>query len=381
MSKIVVATSSPLGEEAIGKVALHLSEALAQKGLLKSLVYTHGKPLEKSFNCAIKINPPRIPFIGRFSWGRKALLQYQKSHYQKKTAKIIKSGNGLFYVWILQSRKPLEKCRKLGVKSVVECGFLHPHAFRDIVAAECQKYNIPQPWHISPQRISDSLHELELADIIAVPSQLVADSFIARGFKPDKFLIMPPGVDCDYFRPSAAPGAKNQWALYIGRLELAKGVHHLISAWQRIKRPGHRLVLVGNMQPCLKSWLAANPQMLDDSVELAGIQTDIRPYLEKSLFIVLPSLADGFGMAVMEGMSAGLPAIVTDNCGVKMAIDDGENGWMVPPSSVEILAETIEKAFSNSDTTREMGCRARTEAMNYSWDRFQERAVSMLGDF
>lgn len=379
MKKVILATSSPLGEEAIGKVAQHLAEGLAQAGLLLRFLHTDGRPLKVSGRYSRALAPFRIPALGRFGFGRSFLQRRQGTFYQKKVAQEICKGEaGLFYGWVLQSQKPLEACQFQGIRSMLECGMIYPPVFRDLLAAEFQRYNIPLPWHLGPKRVADSLYELGLADIIAAPSQLVADTFIARGFKPDKFLIMPPGVDCDHFHPSTVRGTKEPWALYIGRLELAKGVHHLITAWQMIKKPGRRLVLVGNMQPCLKSWLGANPQMLDDSVELAGVRADIRPYFEKARFTVLPSLADGFGMAVMEGMAAGLPAIVTENCGVKAAIDDGKSGWIVPVADADTLAQKMEILFSDSELCFHLGKNARTRALDYSWHKFKNKAVELI---
>ncbi|MBI5804747.1 glycosyltransferase family 4 protein [candidate division TA06 bacterium] len=379
MKKVILATSSPLGQEAIGKVAQHLAEGLAQAGLLLRFFHIDGQPLKNSIKNSRAIAPVRIPVLGRFDWGRKLLLSRQEAFYQKKVAQEICRGeSGLYYGWVLQSQKSLEACRSQGIKSVLECGMIYPPAFRDLLAAEFQRYNIPLPWHLGPKRVTDSLYELGLADIIAAPSQLVVDSFIASGFEPDKFLIMPPGVDCDYFHPSAVQGTKEPWALYIGRLELAKGVHHLITAWQRVKKPGRRLVLIGNLQPCLKNWLDANQQMLDASVELAGVKTDLRPYFEKARFTVLPSLADGFGMAVMEGMAAGLPAIVTENCGVKSAIDDGKSGWIVPVADTGLLAQKMGVLFSDAELCLHLGKNARTRALDYSWHNFKDKAVELI---
>lgn len=379
MSKIVVATSSPLGEEAIGKVALYLSEALASEGLLKSLIYAQGHPLEKSSLKALKIHPLRIPFIGRFDWGLKLVQQYREAHYQNKTAGIITPDVGLFYGWMLQSRKPLEKCKQQGVRSALECGSIYPANYRQIVSNELNINNISSsPWHITEKRLTDSLYEISLADLIVVPSQLAEDSFIKQGFKPEKLIVLPPGVDCQFFKPTISLANKKPALLYVGRLELAKGVHHLISAWKKVKGQERKLWLIGNMQPCLRQWLEQNPEMLDERIEFMGIQTDLRPFFEQALFTVLPSLADGFGMAIMEGMAAGLPAIVTDNCGVKMAIDDGENGWIVTVADLEALARKIDTVFSNKELRTHMGENARIRAMDYSWQNFSKKAVELL---
>jgi glycosyltransferase involved in cell wall biosynthesis len=377
---VMVATSSPLGEEAIGKVALHLAEGLAKQNLLHRLLYVSGRPLPGSNHKGERIILPRIPLAGRFGWGRAYLQKKQDSHYQTMVARTIEKENPrLFYGWVLQSHKPLTACRRSGVRSVLECGFIHPSAFKEILVEEFKRYDIPLPWHLSDSRVRDSLIELEMTDNIVAPSSLVAESFVARGFDPQKFIVMPPGVDCDLYQPIQDFRQKKPWALYVGRLELAKGVHHVITAWQKVKGPNRRLILVGNMYSCLKRWLEMNPRMIDKSVEFAGVQTDLRPYFEKAMVTVLPSLADGFGMAVMEGMAAGLPAIITESCGVKMAVRNGDNGWVVPVGDSAVLAEKMEQAFANPSSTAKMGHKARQEAIKYSWDVFEQK-TSILKD-
>jgi glycosyltransferase involved in cell wall biosynthesis len=376
----ILATSSPLGEEAIGKVALHLAEGLAKSGFLNRLLYISGRPLPESDRKSERVAPRRIPLVGRFGWGRKYLQEKQGRQYQSEVAGAIeKHDPGLFYGWILQSRQPLETCRRLDIRSALECGSIHPVAFKEILTREFKRHDIPLPWHMSDSRIRESLHELGLADNIVAPSPLVKESFISRGFDPEKIIVMPPGVDCEFFQPEPKPQSNIQATLYVGRLELAKGVHHLMTAWQKAKGSSRRLILVGNIHPCLKRWLELHPEVVDESVEFAGIQIDLRPYFNKASFSVLPSLADGFGMAVMEGMAAGLPAIVTDNCGVKMAVRDGENGWVVPAGDVDALAERMEQAFADAGRIAEMAQNARSEAEKYDWGIFEHNA-SILKD-
>lgn len=77
------------------------------------------------------------------------------------------------------------------------------------------------------------------------------------------------------------------------------------------------------------------------NVILWGFQNNSQTYLEKSDIFVLPSVKEGFPYTILEAMAAGLPIVATRVGGIPEAIKDGENGFLVPPSDSQALAQKI----------------------------------------
>jgi glycosyltransferase involved in cell wall biosynthesis len=48
---------------------------------------------------------------------------------------------------------------------------------------------------------------------------------------------------------------------------------------------------------------------------------------------VLPSVAEAFGLALVEAMACGLPVIACDAHGPAEIVRDGESGWLIPPTT------------------------------------------------
>ena len=60
----------------------------------------------------------------------------------------------------------------------------------------------------------------------------------------------------------------------------------------------------------------------------------------RAAMLVLPTLCDGFGYVVSEAMANGLPVITTYNAGAAERVDEGRNGFVVPPADALALALT-----------------------------------------
>lgn len=80
---------------------------------------------------------------------------------------------------------------------------------------------------------------------------------------------------------------------------------------------------------------------LNERVRFLGSRADITDLLSASDIGVLCSLQEGFSNAILEGMAAGLPMVVTDVGGNAEAVVQGETGIVVPPGKPELLAEAL----------------------------------------
>jgi glycosyltransferase involved in cell wall biosynthesis len=87
---------------------------------------------------------------------------------------------------------------------------------------------------------------------------------------------------------------------------------------------------------------------LDDIVYFLGFNDDPAELLSNLDFFLLSSSSEGFSIATLQAMAAGLPVIATRSGGPQEIITHKENGWLVAPESPAIIADALIK-LSNDD--------------------------------
>jgi len=70
---------------------------------------------------------------------------------------------------------------------------------------------------------------------------------------------------------------------------------------------------------------------------------------------VLPSLYEGFGIAILEAMAAGKPVVATSVGGIPEFVVEGENGFLVPPGDSVVLAAAIRHLLAQPERAKAMG--------------------------
>lgn len=98
---------------------------------------------------------------------------------------------------------------------------------------------------------------------------------------------------------------------------------------------------------------------IDDKLVLLGPRDDVPDLLGASDIGLLSSHEEGFSNAILEGMRAGLPMIVTNVGGNAEAVIDGETGVVVPPRDPAAFAEAILRLAADPEFRRTLGGRAR----------------------
>jgi colanic acid/amylovoran biosynthesis glycosyltransferase len=138
----------------------------------------------------------------------------------------------------------------------------------------------------------------------------------------------------------------------VGRLCEQKGQLLLIRAAEMLARRGvaFHLVLAGDgeLRAELEREIAARE--LGDRVTITGwlSSTGIRDELLKATALVLPSLAEGLPVAIMEAMALRRPVLSTYVAGIPELVSAGVNGWLVPSGCTEALAAAMESCLSAS---------------------------------
>ncbi|MCK6528875.1 glycosyltransferase family 4 protein [Myxococcota bacterium] len=165
--------------------------------------------------------------------------------------------------------------------------------------------------------------------------------FERRGFAPERLEVLHPGVDVEAYRPAEAAEkdslrrslglAGDPLFCFVGGVIHRKGIDLLARAWPLVlaRHPGARLVLVGPFDrdsaffgEVIATLRAAGAE---GSVTFAGPQADPSPWVRAADAFAFPSRQEGFGMAPLEGMAAGLPVVMTRFEGLSDALGrDGE---------------------------------------------------------
>lgn len=91
---------------------------------------------------------------------------------------------------------------------------------------------------------------------------------------------------------------------------------------------------------------------LGDRFRLLGYREDVPRVLAACDVFVLASLHEGFPVAVMEALAAGIPLVATSVGGVPDAVVDGVHGFIVPPGRPELLAERLLQLVADADLRR-----------------------------
>ena len=70
---------------------------------------------------------------------------------------------------------------------------------------------------------------------------------------------------------------------------------------------------------------------------------------------VLPSLYEGFGIAILEAMAAGKPVVATAVGGIPEFVVPGQSGFLVPPGDAPALARAMKQLLDEPEKARAMG--------------------------
>tara|TARA_R110001599_G_scaffold137238_4_gene315951 strand:- start:736 stop:1902 length:1167 start_codon:yes stop_codon:yes gene_type:complete len=132
---------------------------------------------------------------------------------------------------------------------------------------------------------------------------------------------------------------------FVGRLNKDKGILELAEAFRKLPERAC-LWFVGDIDaaapvdPDVLRWLENHPR-----IRFFGFLDDIRPPLNESDVLVLPSYREGFPNVLLQAGSMELPVIATDISGCNEVIEHGSNGWLVQPQNVASLREAMEAAM------------------------------------
>lgn len=163
-------------------------------------------------------------------------------------------------------------------------------------------------------------------------------------YTPERCPIVHCGVDSSRY-PYRDPATKVSRILSVARLAPEKGFRYLLKAfWDVAKNDAAVQLRLAGDGP-MRAELEAQARQLgiDDRVIFLGRLTEAEILNELMLadIFVLPSLAEGLPVSLMEAMAVGVPVVATNVAAVGELIDDGRNGKLVPPTDADSLKQAL----------------------------------------
>lgn len=163
---------------------------------------------------------------------------------------------------------------------------------------------------------------------------------------------------------------------FVGRIEPRKGVMDLVAAAPAIRArvPGTRVVVAGgdpyDSAPGYLARVRASPD-----VEHVPWLDNAAGTMRHFDVVVVPSLAEPFGMVLAEAMAAGVPVVATRVDGMAGVVEDGVTGALVAPGDPGGLADGVVRVL---EARERMGAAARTAARRYDADAYADRVEALL---
>jgi colanic acid/amylovoran biosynthesis glycosyltransferase len=215
------------------------------------------------------------------------------------------------------------------------------------------------------------------ADLLMANSEYTRGVLNELGAPAGRVCVHPPGVDLDYYRPAGrSPRDDASRPLYlvtVGRLVEEKGLEHGLRAVARFRqlypdcRFQYDIVGFGSQEALLRAMI--EDLALSPHVRLRGYMTrpQVLATLQEADIFLLPSIAEGLGVVLLEAQAVGVPIVASDVQGIPHAVDPGRSAFLVPPGDAEALAEALRRLAQDPPLREHMG-RAGREFVRKHYD-------------
>lgn len=215
---------------------------------------------------------------------------------------------------------------------------------------------------------------LRAASGFVVPGQASHSYLVELGVPPERISVAPNAVDPRIFGGARRTRTDGPCRLLsVGRLAREKGLDTLLEAARDLPV---ELVIAGTGPEERRLRALAGPR----TTFLGHVGRDALPALYADADVaVMPSRSEPWGMVLNEAALAGLPLVSTTASGAAAElIEDGRNGFRVPPDDVAALRDALRRLVDDSSFRRNAGVRSREISERFTPEAWAEGVVSAV---
>ena len=275
------------------------------------------------------------------------VLRFIKTVFKKSRFDLVHSHLIHADLWVtLLKRTGTIKCPIVSTKHGYDEAYISKHGF--------DGKNVPGNLYFKLCKFSEKKIKRSFAVSDGL-KQLFIDSGISR---PDAIETIHHGFDfpaTNSMKEGEFRLAKNQLVI-VGRIIPFKGHELLIESLISIKDElkDFKLIVLGHGDEDLIEKLknTVHSHGLENLVEFLGYRSNVNDYLQNSDIMVVPSIAEGFGLVFLEAMNNNIPIIGFDVPATNEVVKHNETGFLVPSYDTQVMGKTIVDLI-NSPTERE----------------------------
>jgi glycosyltransferase involved in cell wall biosynthesis len=251
-------------------------------------------------------------------------------------------SNGLFY----RENKICEKCK-----------FGHMH---NAILFKCYKDNYTtSALYATTLTINRIMKRLDNVSCFIALSTFAKQKFSESKLIPEeKINVLGNFIDNNKAENLVKRKSKREYAVYIGRLSIEKGLDLIVNAFQELSNIELKIVGTGPEYEKIHRYLLGHNIT---NIDLLGHlhESEILEIARDAFVTVIPSnWYEQFPIVALESMLVGTPIIASRLGGLPSIIEDGVSGYLFEPNNLDDLKSKIIKMYSNIENTEQMGMNA-----------------------
>ena len=222
---------------------------------------------------------------------------------------------------------------------------------------------------------------------IIIPSESMREILVNEYGLKNNFTVIPTGIDLEAYRTASGKKIrkKRNWGndtvmVSVGRLAPEKNWPLLLQATALVLKdfPEFRLVLIGDGQDRNNLEGLAKELGIRRRVTFTGALSfsETPSYMKAANLFGFASITETQGLATLEAMAAGLPAVAVDASGTRDILKHGRQGYLVE-NNPEALAAGIKKLISNPDRMQKFAKAAYKKAQSFNIERLTEKLLDV----
>jgi len=286
---------------------------------------------------------------------------------------------GIAYAYEDAAEAIFTEAGRLGWLRAYDLPILYADSSRRLLEEEALRHPDWEPTLVgtrdSAQKTERKRRELELADVVVCPSNVVAAS-LPDDVRERKRVVVAPFGSPEPGPPPAprTPGGPLR-VLFAGSMTQRKGLADLFDAVRLLRRSDVELIVLGS--------LISDPEFYrrkggSFTHEPPRPHAELLAFMRGCDLLCLPSIVEGRALVVQEAMSQGLPVLVTPQTGADDVVAEGISGFVVPMRDPRSIAEKLNWCADHRSALPGMGREARAAAAQWTWAGYGARVLAAL---